>query len=113
MIIGNPMASVFTQNYIQNRFINLLKSKNDMMFKKKITKYFLISLLFFLVTFLATAQHDPEFSKAGFYPLEHTGRDVFSMNVAWRFHKGALNNAEAYDLKDNNWTVINLPNGIE
>ncbi len=98
---------------MKNLFINLLKAKYKMMFTKKNTAYLLISLLFFLVTFSATAQYNPEFSKAGFYPIEHTGRDVFSMNVAWRFHKGALNNAEAYDLKDNNWTVVNLPNGIE
>ena len=30
----------------------------------------------------------PKFSTAGFYRLPDSGRDVYSMNVAWRFHKG-------------------------
>lgn len=67
----------------------------------------------FIGTFLVSAQHNPEFSKAGFYPLEKTGRDVFSMNVAWRFHKGAIDYAETPQLNDSNWAVVNLPNGIE
>ena len=68
---------------------------------------------FILGTILTTAQHNPEFSKAGFYPIENTGREAFSMNVAWRFHKGALANAETSELNDSQWSVVNLPNGIE
>lgn len=72
-----------------------------------------IFCFFFIGTFLIAAQHNPEFSKAGFYPLEKTGRDVFSMNVAWRFHKGAMDYAETPQLNDSNWAIVNLPNGIE
>lgn len=79
------------------------------MFKKT----FISSCFFILVTTLTTAQHNPEFSKAGFFPLENTGREAFSMNVAWRFHKGALDHAEVSELNDSKWAVVNLPNGIE
>ena len=68
---------------------------------------------FFLLSFSMMGQHDPEFSKAGFYQLDNTGREVFSMNVAWRFHKGPMDNAEGYDYNDSKWSVVNLPNGIE
>ena len=68
---------------------------------------------FFLGTFLAVAQYNPEFSKAGFFPLKDTGREVFSMNVAWRFYKGPLANAETNELNDSKWPIVNLPNGVE
>ena len=79
------------------------------MFKRTFIAY----CFFFIGTVLGTAQNNPEFSKAGFFPRENTGREVFSMNVAWRFHKGALANAEVSELDDSNWSVVNLPNGIE
>ena len=78
------------------------------MFLKKI-----LFLLFFSVGFTAVAQHQPEFSTAGFYELEATGRKSFSMNPAWRFFKGAANGAENFNFDDASWPVINLPNGIE
>ena len=59
------------------------------------------------------AAHQPEFSTAGFFQLENTGREVYSMNPAWRFYKGAVNGAEAKDFNDTSWTVVSLPNGIE
>lgn len=34
------------------------------------------------------AAYQPEFSTAGFYELANSGREVYSMNPAWRFHKG-------------------------
>jgi len=70
-------------------------------------------LLFFSIGFTTLAQHQPEFSTAGFYELEATGRKSFSMNPAWRFHKGAVKGAEKKDFKDSEWAVVNLPNGIE
>ncbi|MGV8814505.1 MAG: sugar-binding domain-containing protein [Gelidibacter sp.] len=79
------------------------------MFKRTFVAY----CFFLLGTVLVTAQYNPEFSKAGFFPRENTGREVFSMNAAWRFHKGAMANAEVSDLNDSTWSVVNLPNGIE
>ena len=37
------------------------------------------------------ATYSPEFSTAGFFQMEGTGREVFSMNPAWRFLKGEAN----------------------
>ena len=44
--------------------------------------------------------HEPEFSTAGFFRLPDTGRDVYSMNPAWRFYKGSVVGAEAKEFDD-------------
>lgn len=62
---------------------------------------------------VAVAVISPEFSTAGFYQLEGSGREVFSMNPAWRFHKGKAQGAEARAFDDSGWTVVSLPHGIE
>lgn len=59
------------------------------------------------------AVNAPEFSTAGFYRLPDAGREVFSMNPAWRFHKGEAQGAEARTFDDSRWTVVSLPHGIE
>ena len=59
------------------------------------------------------AAHQPEFSTAGFFRMDNSGREVFSMNPAWRFYKGAADRAEAKDFDDKDWTVVSLPHGIE
>lgn len=59
------------------------------------------------------AAHQPEFSTAGFFRLENTGRDVYSMNPAWRFYKGAAQGADAKEFNDKDWMVVSLPHGIE
>lgn len=59
------------------------------------------------------ASHQPEFSTAGFFELPNSGREVFSMNPAWRFYKGSVAGAEAISFDDTEWAVVSLPNGIE
>ena len=59
------------------------------------------------------AAYQPEFSTAGFFHMDNSGREVFSMNPAWRFYKGGLAGAEANDFNDKDWTVVSLPHGIE
>ncbi|MEG2149992.1 MAG: glycoside hydrolase family 2 TIM barrel-domain containing protein [Bacteroidaceae bacterium] len=76
---------------------------------KKLISY----LLFCLVCFPLWAAHQPEFSTAGFFRLKDSGREVYSMNPAWRFYKGAVTGAENKSFDDKNWTVVSLPNGIE
>ena len=61
----------------------------------------------------ATANYQPTFSTAGFYAIEESGREVFSMNPAWRFHKGEAAGAEATQYDDSKWGVVSLPHGIE
>ncbi|WP_455586757.1 glycoside hydrolase family 2 TIM barrel-domain containing protein [Bacteroides sp.] len=73
------------------------------------------STLFLLLLWMLPAKgaYQPQYSVAGFYPLEHTGREVYSMNPAWRFHKGSAPEAYQVDFKDNDWAVVSLPDGIE
>ena len=55
----------------------------------------MLLLLLFLSCITAGAAQQPEFSTAGFFEIPNSGREVFSMNPAWRFHKGAIDGAEA------------------
>lgn len=77
-------------------------------------KYCIILGLCWLVSVLQANTFHPSFSTAGFYELPGTGREVYSMNLAWRFHKGGISDS-AYSVKydDSKWEVVNLPNGIE
>lgn len=77
--------------------------------------HFLLSLFVMLMGMLeANANgHQPRFSTAGFYQVEGTGREVFSMNVAWRFHKGPVEKGEDLQMDDSTWPVVSVPHGIE
>lgn len=55
----------------------------------------------------------PKYSVAGFFTLPETGRNVYSMNPAWRFYKGSVNGAESFEFDDSKWSVVGLPHGIE
>lgn len=76
-------------------------------------KKYLFSIVFLWLHLSLWAIGQPEFSTAGFFQLDNSGREVFSMNPAWRFYKGAVVGAEAKEFNDENWTVVSLPNGIE
>ncbi len=78
-------------------------------------KRFIPILIFaLLVPFAeAVANYQPKFSTAGFYAIENSGREVFSMNPAWRFFKGEATGAEAVQYDDSKWSVVSLPHGIE
>ena len=71
------------------------------------------SILFVWVSLSLWAARQPEFSTAGFFRLDNSGREVYSMNPAWRFHKGAVEGAETKEFNDKDWTVVSLPDGIE
>ena len=76
---------------------------------KKIT----FSILFVWLSLSLWAARQPEFSTAGFFRLDNSGREVYSMNPAWHFHKGAVESAETKEFNDKDWTVVSLPDGIE
>lgn len=76
---------------------------------KKIT----FSILFVWLSLSLWAARQPEFSTAGFFRLDNSGREVYSMNPAWRFHKGAMEGAETKEFNDKDWTVVSLPDSIE
>ena len=59
------------------------------------------------------ADYQPTYSVAGFFPLNNTGREVYSMNPAWRFYKGSMPDAYRPEFDDKAWTVVSLPDGIE
>ncbi len=59
------------------------------------------------------ATFQPKFSTAGFYSLEGTGRTAYSMNIAWRFVKKDVKNAESISFDDTKWEVVSLPHGLE
>ena len=59
------------------------------------------------------AAFQPSYSTAGFYSLPHTGRTAYSMNLAWRFHKGKIEGAEQVHFDDKKWSILSLPHGIE
>lgn len=75
-------------------------------------KRFIVSLVYLCILVVSHA-YEPIFSTAGFFRLENTGREVYSMNPAWRFYKGYVSGAEAKDFDDKVWQIVSLPNGIE
>lgn len=50
------------------------------------------TIVFFLLVIFASGLQAGEshFSTAGFYELAGSGREVYNMNVGWRFHKGVV-----------------------
>lgn len=76
-------------------------------------KRILFYLLLVWISLPLYAAHQPEFSTAGFFRLPGSGRDVYSMNPAWRFYKGSLPDASASGFDDSAWPVVSLPHGIE
>lgn len=76
-------------------------------------KKIIFSFVFIWLSLSLWAARQPEFSTAGFFRLDNSGREVFSMNPAWRFYKGAADGAETKEFNDKDWTVVSLPNGIE
>ena len=74
----------------------------------------LFFMFFLLVGFQLLANELPNFSTAGFYELPNTGREVYSMNLAWRFHKGEIEGDPfAMDFDDSQWEVVSVPHGLE
>lgn len=54
------------------------------------------------------------FSTAGFYELPNTGREAYSMNLAWRFMKGdVVGKPYEIDFDDTQWEVVSVPHGLE
>lgn len=67
----------------------------------------------FLAALALTALAQKQFSAAGFYSLPNSGREVYSFNVGWRYHKGDVPNAEQQAFDDKSWEVVNLPHTAE
>ncbi len=72
-----------------------------------------LSIVLSLFILQVEASYQPEYSTAGFYQLENTGRISYSMNPAWRLYKGKATGAEKVSFDDTKWKLVSLPNGIE
>ncbi|MEP3389234.1 MAG: glycoside hydrolase family 2 TIM barrel-domain containing protein [Reichenbachiella sp.] len=79
-------------------------------------KQYLFQLLVFSISYPLSAQiaqSNPEYSKAGFFEVPNSDREVYDFNVGWRFHKGVVERAELLNFDDSNWNVVNTPHGLE
>ncbi|GHS94155.1 beta-galactosidase [Bacteroidia bacterium] len=72
-----------------------------------------ITLFLFASTLVSKATYRPDFSVAGFYHLENSGREVYNFNVGWRFKTGEIVNAEKPDFKDTDWEVVSTPHTVK
>jgi beta-galactosidase len=54
-----------------------------------------------------------EFSVAGFYSLEKSGREVYSFNAGWRFQRGNIAGAEKPDFDDSGWEIVSTPHTVQ
>jgi beta-galactosidase len=80
------------------------------MYKKGI--YILLCCLLATLQLSQAKDYQPEFSVAGFYPLENAGREVFNFNAGWRFKTGSIENAWAADFDDSAWEVVSTPHTV-
>ncbi|MDR0542489.1 MAG: glycoside hydrolase family 2 [Dysgonamonadaceae bacterium] len=80
------------------------------MYKKRI--YIALCCLFATFYLSKARDYQPEFSVAGFYPLENAGREVFNFNVGWRFKTGNIENAEKTEFDDSGWEVVSTPHTV-
>lgn len=77
-------------------------------------KKIFLAFIAIMLTIDLSAMNSPRFSTAGFYELPHTGREVYSMNLAWRFVKGDKDGKPyAIDFDDSGWEVVSIPHGLE
>ena len=83
---------------------------------QKITKKVKIySICVFLLVFqaLPATEYQPEFSVAGFYSLENSGRELYNFNVGWRFSLGDFADASKYEFDDSSWEVVSSPHTLK
>ena len=78
-------------------------------------RVFILTLLVNIAFYcsLSASNYQPEFSVAGFYPLNQSGREVFDFNVGWRFVKGNVSGAEKVDFDDSRWDVVSTPHTVQ
>jgi beta-galactosidase len=62
---------------------------------------------------MVPTQKQLNFSKAGYFPIQGSGREVMNFNVGWRFIKKNVENAHARSFNDSNWEIVSCPHGLE
>ena len=73
----------------------------------------ILTTLFLALITLARTSTTPDTSIAGFFPLENSGRQIWSFNPEWRFHLGDVPNAEKADFNDTEWEVVSTPHSVK
>jgi beta-galactosidase len=76
----------------------------------------ILSLIFFAIFGIFSmyaAEYQPEFSVAGFYNFQNSGREVYNFNVGWRFNFGDQKNAETVNFDDSKWDVVSTPHTVK
>ncbi len=76
-------------------------------------KVFILILNICFCLNLLSQSFQPEFSVAGFFPVEDSGREVYSMNPSWRFHKGDVEGAGQKEFDDSGWAQVSLPHSVD
>lgn len=77
-------------------------------------RIFLIFSLLSCISIHASLVPSETYSTAGFYELPETGREVYSMNLAWRFIKSDIEeDPSKKEFDDRTWDIISLPHGLE
>lgn len=94
--------------------MNFLYCKTFLLKLRLMKVYNIIYLLLFFLPINLSANNMARFSTAGFYELPNTGREVYSMNQAWRFYKGDISDAPyTVDFDDSSWEKVSVPHGLE
>ena len=75
--------------------------------------FFYLVIAYFLAITACTHGQTQKFSTAGFYELPESGREVFSLNPAWKMKIGEVDKPVQLNYDDSDWKVVSLPNGIE
>lgn len=69
-----------------------------------------ICILFYFCLFTLVLLAQSRFSSAGFYPAGSSNREVYNLNLGWRFQLGKAD--EAPD-EDSSWDIVNLPHTVQ
>ncbi|MDU1906489.1 MAG: glycoside hydrolase family 2 TIM barrel-domain containing protein [Dysgonomonas sp.] len=73
----------------------------------------LICVCVYSVESVKANNYQPDFSVAGFFDLKNSGREVYSFNVGWRFHRGNVQGAEQTNFDDSKWDVVSTPHTVQ
>lgn len=83
-----------------------------LLFVENMRNQFCLTFLL-LAIFFSSQARVTSFSTAGFYELKQTGREVYNMNIGWRFCKGSQTDASTVDFDDSAWELVSVPHGLE
>lgn len=78
-----------------------------------VTSFFIIFGLLSIPLSVLGSGYQPDFSIAGLFPSEKSGRVIADFNVGWRFFRGDIPNAEKTTFDDSDWDVVSTPHTVQ